>query len=242
MTSFAASSSVRSFIASRTLSLRVRLRPWPRFWNMLWICDVRSSMPGGAKISICACVGGHFDFDLLVVELAFAQLLAEFLPRRIVGLGGSASGKIARGRQQHVEHAVLGEVLGLMPHFARRLLARVLDRRLHEIADDRVHVAADVADFGELGRFDFHERRIGEPREPPRDLGLAHAGRPDHEDVLRRDFLAQRFFDLLAAPAVAQRDRDGALGVVLADDVLIELVNDFLRGHSRVSMTCCWFV
>jgi hypothetical protein len=35
-----------------------------------------------------------------------------------------------------------------------------------------------------------------------------------------------------AAPAVAQRDGDGALGVALADDVLVEFVDDLLRGHA----------
>ena len=39
--------------------------------------------------------------------------------------------------------------------------------------------------------------------------------------------------DLLAAPAVAQRDRDGALGVALADDVAVELGDDLLGGHAR---------
>ena len=42
--------------------------------------------------------------------------------------------------------------------------------------------------------------------------------------------LAQRLVDLLAAPAVAQRDRDGALGVGLADDVLVEFGDDLLRA------------
>ena len=70
-------------------------------------------------------------------------------------------------------------------------------------------------------------------RQPPRDLGLAHAGGPDHQDVLGRDLLAQRLGHLLPAPAIAQRDRDRALGGVLADDVFVELVNDFLGGHVR---------
>ena len=42
-------------------------------------------MPGGAKISICACGAARLDLDFLVVELAFAQLLAEFLARRGIG-------------------------------------------------------------------------------------------------------------------------------------------------------------
>jgi hypothetical protein len=101
------------------------------------------------------------------------------------------------------------------------MLPCVLDRSLDEIAHDRVHVAPHIADFGELGRFDLDERRVGQAREPPRDLGLADARGADHEDVLRRDFLPQRIGDLLPPPAVAQRDRDRALRVVLADDVFV---------------------
>src|SRR6266545_3348659 len=102
-----------------------------------------------------------------------------------------------------------------------------------EVAHDRVDVASHIADFGELGRLDLDERRIGEPREAPRDLGLADAGRPDHEDVLGRDLLPQGLGHLLPAPAVPERDRHGALGARLADDVLVQLVNDFLGSHLR---------
>ena len=49
---------------------------------MPWICWVRSSMPGGARISMPRHARGHFDLDLAVVKLAFAQLLAKFLARR----------------------------------------------------------------------------------------------------------------------------------------------------------------
>ena len=172
----------------------------------------------------------NLDLDFLVVEFAFAQSLAKFLARRVIAFAGRGHA-VARGRQQHIEDALLGLVLGLMPHFARRLLARLLDRGFDQVADDGIDVAPDVADFGELGRLDLDERRIGEPRQPPRDFGLADAGRPDHQDVFRRDLLAQRLGHLLPAPAVAQRNRDGALGGVLPDDVLVQLVDDFLRGH-----------
>jgi len=37
----------------------------------------------------------------------------------------------------------------------------------------------------------FKERRPGEARQTARDLGLADAGRADHEDVLGRDLGAQ---------------------------------------------------
>jgi hypothetical protein len=113
---------------------------------------------------------------------------------------------VACRREQHVEDAVFGEIFGLVTDLARGVLARFLDRGFDEVAHDRIHVAPDVADLGELRRFDFDERRIGKPRKPPRDLGLAYACRADHEDVLGRDFLTQRLFDLLPAPAVAQCD------------------------------------
>src|SRR6185312_1500288 len=49
--SFEASSSTSSFCASRTLTLRLRVRLPPRFWNIDCSCCCISSMPGGAMIS-----------------------------------------------------------------------------------------------------------------------------------------------------------------------------------------------
>ena len=94
------------------------------------------------------------------------------------------------------------------------------------------HVPPDVADLGELGRLDLEERRLGEPGQAPRDLGLAAPGRADGQDVLRQHLLAQGLVELLAPPPVAQRDRDRALGRILADDEPIELGND-LSGRQR---------
>ena len=64
-----------------------------------------------------------------------------------------------------------------------------------------------------------------------RDFGFADTGRPDHQDVFRRDLVAQRFGHLLTAPAVAQGDRHGALCPRLADDILVEFGNDFRGSH-----------
>ena len=97
-------------------------------------------------------------------------------------------------------------------------LAGHADRDLDEIADDLLDIAADIADLGELGRLDLEEGRLGEPRQAARDLGLA-ARRSG--PIIRMFFgstSSRSLGQLLAAPAVAQRDRDGALGLVLADD------------------------
>ena len=125
-----------------------------------------------------------------------------------------------------VEHPLLGGIERALAHLGHLLLARHLHRDVRQLLHDRVDVAADVADLGELGGLDLDERRIGELGQTPRDLGLADPGRADHEDVLGRDLLAQRLTHLHAAPAVAQRDRHRALGGVLADDVLVQLLDD----------------
>ena len=56
-----------------------------------------------------------------------------------------------------------------------------------------------------------------------------------------RDLLAQVVVELLPPPAIADRDRHGPLGIVLADDVAIELGDDFagrevLHESSSITM------
>src|ERR1700726_4293729 len=182
--SLPASSSVSCLSASRTFSLRVRVRLPPRFWNIDCSCCCISSMPGGAMI-----------------------------PPPIARMPTPIP--VSRSRTS-CSPTPLG----------RLLLARDFHGDVGEILDDRVDVAADVAELGELGGLHLHERRVGELRQAPGDLGLANAGRADHENVLGRDFLPQRLVDLHATPAVAQCDGHGALGGVLTDDMLVEFLDD----------------
>src|SRR5262249_13752791 len=102
---------------------------------------------------------------------------------------------------------------------------------LDQVANHRLDVASDVADLGELRGLDLDERRLRQARQPTRDLGLADAGRPDHQDVLRRNLFGQLGRQLLAPHPVAQRDRHGALGRRLADDVLVQLGDDLARSQ-----------
>ena len=119
-------------------------------------------------------------------------------------------------------------------------LARQRDGDFDEVAHDLLDVAADIADLGEFRRLDLEERRAGELGEAAGYLGLADAGRPDHQNVLRQHFLAQPLVELQPAPAVAQRDRHRALGVALADDEAVELGNDFAGEKSVTLATFQW--
>jgi len=58
--------------------------------------------------------------------------------------------------------------------------------------------------------------------------------------------ISQLLVHLLAPPAVAQGDGHGALGIVLADDVVVQLGNNLpgrhVHAHARVSMVWLWLV
>ncbi len=159
----------------------------------------------------------RLDLDFLVVEFAGAQLLAKRIARRGAGIGAD----------QRIEHALLGGELGARLHVLALAFAGLRDRDFDQVADDLLDVAADIADLGEFRGLDLDERRAGELGQPPRDLGLADAGRPDHQDVLRQHLVAQVAGELQPPPAIAQRDRYRALGVGLADDEAVEFGNDF---------------
>jgi hypothetical protein len=163
----------------------------------------------------------RLDLDLLVVELARAQFLAKGFPGR----------RARAGTDQRVEHALLGGELGARMHVLALAFAYLRDRDLDEIADDLLDIAPDIADLGEFGGLDLDERRAGKLCQPPRDLGLADAGRTDHQDVLRRDLFADGVGKALAAIAIAHRHGDRTLRLALTDDVPVELGNDATGGE-----------
>ncbi len=116
-------------------------------------------------------------------------------------------------------------------------LAHHLHRAIHQIADDGFDIAAHVADLGELGGLDLDEGRIGQLGQPAGDFGFAHPGRADHQNILGGNFVAQFRRHPHPPPAVAQGNGHGALGGILADDVLVQFLSDFsgvisdMRGY-----------
>ena len=179
-------------------------------------------MPGISKVGMPRAGVAQLELDLVVVELARAQHAAELGP-------GVGAGALAH---QRVEHALLGGELGLGRDLLAQPLAGHADGDLHEIADDLLDIAADIADLGEFGRLDLEEGRLGQLARRRAISVLPTPVGPDHQDVLGQHLLAQLLGQLLAAPAVAQRDGDGALGLVLADDVAVELGDDLARGEA----------
>ena len=144
---------------------------------------------------------GDFNFNFAIIKLAFTQHLAELLSRGVLFLRRACGGigsdiavlgvaveiKAACFREQRIEHTLLGVVLGQVTNLLCFLLARLLDGDFGEITNDRIDIPTDVPDFGELGGLDFEEGRVRELGQTPRDLGLADAGRPDHQNIFWRD-------------------------------------------------------
>ena len=183
-------------------------------------------MPALVVISKDGAAVLDFDFHQALVELAFAQPLAQLFAGALDAFAG-----LRLRRHEQVQQAVLGVQFGAVGHFVQALFAHHVDGDIHQVADHGFHVAAHVAHFGELAGFHLQERRIGQPRQAPRDLRLAHAGGADHEDVLGHHLFGHFGRQFLAADAVAQRDGHGALGVGLPHHVLVELAHDFARSQ-----------
>ena len=104
-------------------------------------------------------------------------------------------------------------------------------RAAHQVPDHRLDIAADIADLGVLRGLDLDERCVGEFGDTPCDLCLTHARGSDHDDVLGIDLLPYRIGESLAPCPVAQGHGDGPLGLLLADDILVQLRHDLCRGH-----------
>ena len=174
----------------------------------------------------------ELDLDAAVAQPAGLELRAELLARPLppfdlVGLGGGG----VTDREKLVQYAIFGGPRGPVADVAGGLLAFEHDRPFDQVADNAVHVPADVAHLGELRGFHLDERRVHELGQPPGDLGLANARGADHEDVLGEHVFAQLIGQIEPPPAIANRDGDRALGLILANDVAIEGLDDLSGGH-----------
>ena len=177
---------------------------------------------------------GDFDFDFPVVQRAFTQFLAEDLTGIVTRCGLRIVGRkseIAWGRYQNVQNPFFRCIDGFGAYLDHFGFTGLLDADIHQIADDGVDIAANVADFREFGRFDLDERCIGQSRQTARDFGFADTGRSDHQNVFRGDFMPEWFGDLLTAPAVTQCNRNGTFGFGLSDDMFVQFGDDLLGSQ-----------
>ena len=187
----------------------------------------------------------NFHFHGSFIHLAFSQLETEFRPGCFVGvrrgLGSCLRCAVYKSRprwgrrQEEVEQTIFGLLFSLLLDERQTLGLDHIDRELGEVTNDRFHIAPDIAHFGKFRRFDLDERRLGQLGQPSGDFRFAHAGWPDHDNVLRHDLIAKVWRQLLATPAIAKGDSHHALRILLPDDIAVQFFND-LRGSEAIEI------
>src|SRR5215831_3681046 len=107
---------------------------------------------------------------------------------------------------------------------------------LQQLEDDVLDLLADIAGFGERGRVCHGEGHIEDARERLRQQRLARAGRADQQDVRLRE-LDVVVLGLVVETLVVimDRDREHLLGVILADDIVVENFAYLFRGRNAVA-------
>ena len=102
---------------------------------------------------------------------------------------------------------------------------------LDQLEEDVLDVLADVAGLGQRRGVGDRERDVEDARQRLGQQRLAAAGRPEQQDVglLQLDVRVVGLHHLHALVVVVDRDGQRALGLLLADDVLVEHVVDLAR-------------
>ena len=189
---------------------------------------------------------GHDEQHVRRVDLD--ELLVRVLAAALRRNGGD---RALEDLEQRLLHALAGDVAG-----DRRVLGLAGDLvdlvdvddaglgaldvvvgGLDELEQDVLDVFADVAGLGERRRVGHGERHVEPLREGLREVGLAAAGRADQQDVGLRDLdvvddasaEVDRGAGADALVVVVDGDGEGALGGLLADDVLLEEGEDLVR-------------
>ena len=108
--------------------------------------------------------------------------------------------------------------------------------RLHELGDDVFDVFAHVARFGKRRRVSDRERHVKRLGEGLREQGLARTRRTDKQNVGLLQFDVGELLVARAKTLVVVVDRHGkrALGELLTDHVLIEVLVEFPRRRQRL--------
>ena len=106
--------------------------------------------------------------------------------------------------------------------------------RLQQLEDDVLDILADIARLGQRGGVRHGERHVDDARQRLGEQRLAAAGRADQQDV-RLGELDVVVLGAVGEPlvVVVDGDRQHRLGVVLADDVVVENVADVARASAR---------
>ena len=106
---------------------------------------------------------------------------------------------------------------------------------LQQLQDDVLDVFADIARFGQRRGVGHGEGHVEDAGERLGEQRLAGAGGADQQDVRLRQFDVVVLGGVVQALVmVVNGDREHLLGVLLADDIVVENLADFVRRRHAV--------
>ena len=107
---------------------------------------------------------------------------------------------------------------------------------LKQLQDDILDILADIAGFRERRGVSHRERHVENARQRLGKQRLARTCRPDQQDVrLRQLHIVVLGGMVEALVMVVNRDREDALGLELADHIIVEHLADFARRRNAVT-------
>ncbi len=142
----------------------------------------------------------------------------------------------SRHGHQDVEDSFLGGCPCPVLNFLELLSLHHPDCRFHQIPDDRLHISAYIAYLGKLGGLHFDERSVGQFGQTSCYLCFADAGRTDHQNIFRHDFIPQFLGKQAPAVAVAQCHSHCPFGFFLPYYVFVEMLHNFFRSQLHCRM------
>ena len=109
--------------------------------------------------------------------------------------------------------------------------------RLQQLEDDVLDILADIARLGQRRGVGHGEGHVEDARQRLRQHGLADAGRADQQNVgLRQLDVAMLGGVVEALVMIVDRDREHALGLRLADHIIVEDLADLARRRNAVAL------
>ena len=165
------------------------------------------------------------EFNCALIKLSLAQHHAKALAQSFIPFRGNNIyiRLILHLRKEQVQQALFDAGFYFLTLCLGKLRLRLLKSHAHQIPDDRFDIAPDIPDFGVFCCFNFNERSVGKLGNTPSDLRLPHSRGSDHDDILWRYLIPNRFWKHFTPGAISNCDSDRALCSVLTNNIFIEL-------------------
>ena len=162
----------------------------------------------------------QLDLYFFIVQYAVTQFFAKHF-----------AGLFARIRAaKRINYAVFRAFMGIGFHDLAHFCPYHDDGTINQIAHDLFYVTANIANFSELGGFNFDKGRVCQFCQTPRNFSFTHTCWADHQDVFWINLIPDIIGQLLAPPTVTQCHSNRAFGVTLADNETVKFGYNFTGG------------